>query len=154
MKERIKKLPPALQRQVIIRLGASILCLILFVLTLILYRDIYLSLSFAVIWLFFGAFGTMLLIKLSEGKYVVIEGKCSKVERTAIRKKAKTLYLNSNPYTVKVISRQKLKNIEAGDMVTLYVSESTPVYEMEGCQLLSGYLALEFLKGSDENDNP
>lgn len=153
MKERFKKLPPTLQKQVIIRLGASLLSLMLFSLTLILYRDIYLSLSFAVLLLLFGVSGTIFLIKLSDGKYVVIEGKCSKVERTVIRKRAKTLYLNCKPHTVKVNSRQKLKNIEAGDLVTLYVSESTPVYEMEGCQLLSGYLALDFLKGSDENDN-
>lgn len=152
MRERMKKLPLVLQKQVIIRFGAFLLSLTFLVFMLLLYGDIYFSLTLAALGLFFGISAMSMLIKLSDGKYVVIEGKCNKVEWTAFRKRAKMLYLNCKPQ-VKVCNRQKLRNFEIGDTVILYVSENTPVYEAEGYQLLSGYLAIEFWKGNDENDD-
>lgn len=152
MKEKFKDLPEALQKQIELRLAACALSLLLFVVTLAVYRDLYLCLPFVVFCLFFGVFGALLLFRATDGKFVVIEGQCSKVERTAIRKKPKIIYFVSEPHSVKLSVRHRIKNIEAGDCVMVYVSENTPVYQEEGCQVLSGYLALEIRKGSDGND--
>lgn len=152
MKEKFKGLPAALQKQIILRLAACALSLLLLVVTLVVYGDLYLCLPFAVFCLFFGAFGVLLLFRAINGKFVVVEGQCSKVERTAIRKKSKIIYFVSEPHSVKLPVRHRIKNLEVGDLVLVYVSENTPVYQEEGFQVLSGYLALEIRKGSDGND--
>lgn len=152
MKEKFKDLPEALQKQIELRLAACALSLLLFVVTLAVYRDLYLCLPFAVFCLFFGAFGALLFFRAADGKFVVVEGQCSKVERTAIRKKPRTIYFVSEPHSVKLQVRQRIKNIEAGDSITVYVSENAPVYQEEGCQILSGYLAIEIRKGRGGND--
>lgn len=152
MKEKFKDLPETLQKQIVLRLAACALSLLLFVVTLAVYRDLYLCLPFAVFCLFFGAFGALLFFRAVDGKFVVVEGQCSKVERTAIRKKPRTIYFVSEPHSVKLQVRQRIKNIEAGDSITVYVSENAPVYQEEGCQILSGYLAIEIRKGRGGND--
>lgn len=152
MKEKFKGLPAALQKQIILRLAACTLSLLLFVVMLAVYRDLYLCLPFAVFFLFFGVFGALLFFRAADGKFVVVEGQCSKVERTAIRKKPRTIYFVSEPHSVKLLVRQRIKNIEAGDSITVYVSENAPVYQEEGCQILSGYLAIEIRKGRGGND--
>lgn len=152
MKEKFKGLPAALQKQIILRLAACALSLLLFVVMLAVYRDLYQCLPFVVFCLFFGAFGALLLFRAADGKFVVVDGQCNKVERTAIRKRPKTIYFVSEPHSVKLPVRHRIKNIEAGDSVTVYVSENAPVYQEEGCQILSGYLAIEIRKGRDGND--
>ena len=41
----------------------------------------------------------------------------------------------------------KQRDDDAGDQVTVYVSDNAPVYENEGCQQLSGYLAISIQRG-------
>ncbi len=149
MRDKFKKLPEALQKQVIMRLGAAALSLLLTVVVIALYRDLYLSLAFVLFSLFFGISGTVLFIRATDGKYIEIEGQCTKVERTPIRKRPKTIYLEADPHTVKLQVRDRLKKVSVGDTAIVYVSESTPVYQEEGCQILSGYLAMEIRKGSE-----
>lgn len=153
MKEKFKSLPEALQKQIIIRFGACALSLLLLLVVLAMYRDLYLCLSFILFSLFFGVSGALLLLRAVDGKYVVIEGECSKVERTVLRKRPKTIYFKAEPHTVKLQTRQRLKNISAGDTVVLYVSENMSVYEDEGCQILSAYLAMDVKKGAEPYGN-
>lgn len=153
MKEKFKSLPEALQKQIIIQFGACALSLLLLLVVLVMYRDLYLCLSFVLFSLFFGISGVLLLLRAVDGKYVVIEGVCSKVERTALRKRPKTIYFKAELHTVKLQTRQRLKNISTGDTVVLYVSENTPVYEAEGCQILSAYLAMYVKKGAEPYGN-
>ena len=111
MKEKFNSIPEALQKQIIIRVGASGLSLLLVV--------------------------------------VVIEGECTEVERTTLRKRPKVIYFTAEPHNVKLHVRQRLRNIAVGDRLVVYASENTPVYQNEGCQILSGYLALTVKKGNE-----
>lgn len=147
MKEKIKNLPEALQKQVIIRLGASIASLLLAVAILAVNHDLYLTVTFIAFWLFFGINGTLLIFRLVNGKYVVIEGRCNEVERTVIRKKPKSICFLVEDQTVKLQIRQKMRDISIGDFIRVYVADNTPVYQDSGCQILGGYLAIEIEKG-------
>ena len=78
---------------------------------------------------------------------VVIRGHCTGLEKTPMRRRIKTLYLWSDPHTVKIQLAGKLRNVDEGDIITVYTATGTPVYENEGCQQLSTYLAIDILKG-------
>ena len=79
----------------------------------------------------------------------MICGQCTRLERTPIRRHIRTLYLWADPHTVKVQITGKLRNINVGDAVAIYVSDNTPVYESEGYQQLSTYLAIDIFEGSE-----
>ena len=78
---------------------------------------------------------------------VVIRGHCTGLEKTPMRRRIKTLYLWSDPHTVKIHIAGRLRNVDEGDIITVYTATGTPVYENEGCQQLSTYLAIDILKG-------
>ena len=153
MKEKFQKLPPALQKQILIRFGASVLSLLLLIVVALLYRDLYLCISFFAIW---GCFlelpGGLLLFRSFAGRYVLVEGVCQQIEQTAIRKKTKSIYFTTEPYVVKVRLRHRLKEIAVGDHIAVFVSDNMPVYQENGCQILNGYIAIEIKKGSGIHD--
>ena len=149
MKEKFNSIPEALQKQIIIRVGASGLSLLLVVVVIAMYRDVYLSLAFVLFFLFFGASGVFMFWNAAKGRYIAIEGECTEVERTTLRKRPKVIYFTAEPHNVKLHVRQRLRNIAVGDRRVVYASENTPVYQNEGCQILSGYLALTVKKGNE-----
>ena len=149
MIEIFKKIPPALQKQIIMRAGACIVSLLLTIVVLVLYRDLYLSLAFVLFFLFFGIGGAALFLRSAAGKYIAIGGRCTEVERTAVRKRPKAIFFTAEPHTVRLQVKQRLRNVSVGDEVIVYASENTPVYQNEGCQILSGYLAIEIKRGGE-----
>ncbi len=149
MKEKFKKIPQALQKQIIIKYGAALVSLFLMAVSLLLERNLYLSLSFLIFFAFFGFSASQLLYRSAAGQFIMICGQCTRLERTPIRRHIRTLYLWADPHTVKVQITGKLRNINVGDAVAIYVSDNTPVYESEGCQQLSTYLAIDIFEGSE-----
>ena len=117
--------------------------------SLLLERNLYLSLSFLIFFAFFGSSASHLLYRLATGQFIVIRGHCTRLEKTPIRRQIRTLYLQTDPHTVKVQIIGKLRNINVGDAVAIYVSDNTPVYESEGYQQLSTYLAIDIFEGSE-----
>lgn len=124
MKEKFQKLPPALQKQILIRFGASVLSLLLLIIVALLYRDLYLCISFLLFGAVFGVAGGLLLFRSFAGRYVLVEGVCQQVEQTAIRKKTKSIYFTTEPYVVKVRLRHRLKEIAVGDHIAVFVSDN------------------------------
>ena len=142
MKEKLRELPIAIQKQVIIRYGAAAVSLILLVVSLLMAEDPYLPLSLALICVFFLFSASQLLYLALSGHLIEI-----KVERTPIRRRPKALYLQIEPQVVRLQITGKQRDVDAGDQVTVYVSDNAPVYENEGCQQLSGYLAISIQRG-------
>ena len=52
------------------------------------------------------------------------------------------MYLRSETQTIKLAGIRNIHNLTVGDTLTLYVSDSTAVYEMDGTMILCSYLAL------------
>lgn len=149
MREKSEKISPALQKEIIIRYGAVAVSLLLLVISLLLEGSLYLSCSLLALFVFWGFSASQLLHKVITGQIVAIRGHCTRVEKTPVRRRIKTLYLRSDPHIVKIQITGKLRNIDKGDIVTVYAANNAPVYENEGCQQLSAYLAIDISKGSD-----
>lgn len=149
MREKFKKIPPPLQKQIIMRYGATLVSLMLLVVSLLLEGSLYLSLSFLIISAFYGISASQLLYMAVSDQIVVICGICTKLEKSLVRRRIKILYLRSEPHTVKIQILGRLRNVDEGDVITVYAANNTPVYENDGCQQLSTYLAIDILKGSE-----
>ena len=147
MKKKLRELPIAIQKQVIIRYGA--VSLILLVISLLMAEDPYLPISLALICVFFLFSASQLLYLAFSGHLIEISGECIKVERTPIRRRPKTIYLKVETQVVRLQITGKQRDVDAGDQVTVYVSDNAPVYENEGCQQMSGYLAISIQRGHE-----
>ena len=152
MKEKFQNFPQALQKQILLRLGAGALSLLAFTVIAILYRDFYLCVSFLLFAIVFGAVGILLYLQIDRGDYVIVTGICQQVERTTLKRRAKTVYFSMEPHTIKVRLRHRIKDINTGDGITVYVSEKMPVYEEDGCELLNSYWAIEIKKGARSHE--
>ena len=128
MKGKLKGLPMAIQKQVIIRYGAAAVSLILLVLSLLMAEDPYLPLSLALIFAFFLFSASQLLYLALSGHLIEISGECIRLERTPIRRRPKALYLQVETQVVRLQITGTLRNAEPGDLVTVYASDSAPVY--------------------------
>lgn len=149
MKEKLRELPIAIQKLVIIRYGAAAVSLILLVVSLLMAEDPYLPLSLALICVFFLFSASQLLYLALSGHLIEISGECIKVERIPIRRRPKALYLQIEPQVVRLQITSMQRDVGVGDQVTVYVSDNAPVYENDGCQQLSGYLAISIQRGHE-----
>ena len=142
MKEKFKLIPYPLQRQILIRCGCAVLGLVMFVFVLLYQGN----------WQFFlpcialagvcaGGAG-LLFYRCVHNGYVILEGVCTEIERSPLRKRIKAIYLRTEEYDVKLLNARRIKNLAVGNQLTVYVQDNTAVYEMDGCKVLCSYLAL------------
>lgn len=113
MREKFEKIPPPLQKQIIMRCGAALVSLLLMVVSLLLEGNLYLSLSVLLFFSFYGFSALQLLYSAVTDQIVVIRGHCTGLEKTPMRR-IKTLYLWSDPHTVKIQIAGKLRNVDEG----------------------------------------
>jgi len=78
----------------------------------------------------------MLYYRCLQGRYVEITGVCTEIERTGIRKRIKAIYLQTAEHTVRVVGIKAVRNLAIGDSLKLFVADNTPVYNMEGCNVI------------------
>ena len=146
MKQEFKQMPEPLQKQVFIRIGLGALSAVLFAAALIYTRDIFLTLPFAGIAVFFAAAAFALFRRVVLGEYVAVSGKCAEIGLTALKRRAKYIIMDTDVCKLKVILRSRMRKIPAGTEVKLYIAKNTPVYEQNGSQALYSYLAIEAIK--------
>ena len=72
----------------------------------------------------------------------MILGECTEIERTGIRKRIKAIYLQAQEHSVKLTGVKAVRNLTVGDSVELYVADNTPVYSMEGWNVICNYITL------------
>lgn len=146
MKNGFKRLPQALQRQVAIRLAVGVGFVLLFLAVQLGLRDIYLSLP----CLLFGGVmivnGGLLFYNGVKGNFVRIQGVCRQVETAGIRKRIRNICIGTELHTIKMPVRHRIRNLNKGDTVIVYLSEKTPVYEQENGYMVCSYYALEIGK--------
>ncbi len=128
MRKKFGQMPQALQKQVLLRSGGSVLFWLLFIVIMASFRDIYLMLPCLLlagyltgssIWLFFQAVA---------GNYMHLQGECIRLETVGIRKRICSVHLALEQGIVKIPVRQRIKRLSEGDTVGIYVAEKTPVY--------------------------
>ena len=144
MQAKFKQFPQVLQKQILIRITAGFIALLMLII-IFAYRG-GLQLMFPCIG-FSATFFTsalLLYIRCDEGRYVVIQGICTEIDKTGIRRKVKDIYIKGDQFTIRIARpTMKLRNLNVGDRITIYLTDNTPVYEMDGCKVVCNTLAVE-----------
>ena len=143
MKEKWKGLEDIFKKQVLYRIGTGTLFILCSIWIMLLYKNIYFMLPSFITAVFLWLNGCWLFREVNLKRYVVVEGKCSKIERVPISKHVKSIYLETEGEVVKVIMRNQRKTPEVGAQIRVYVHECSPVYDQEEYKLICTYLALE-----------
>ena len=149
MKDKFRQFPQVLQKQILIRLTAGIVSLLMLVIIL-LYRG-GLELMFPCIGFssIFFISALQLYARCDEKNYVVIKGTCMEIEKTGLRRKVKDIYVKEDQFTVRIVRpSMKLRSLNVGDRITIYLADNAPVYEMDGCKVICNTLAVEKEYGS------
>lgn len=147
MKEKFKSLPEALQWQILSRFAGGVGFLLLFVVIMIFYRNVYLWLPSLFFMVLLIVSGSVLLYNSIKGNYVSVAGVCENIEVTGIRRRVKriTLKLEENSLTISV--RHRIKKLKIGDTVIVYLSVKTPVYPTANGYDAFSYYAMEIRNG-------
>ena len=149
MKDKFRQFPQVLQKQILIRLTAGIVSLMMLVIIL-LYRGglelMFPCIGFSAVF-FISAL--QLYARCDEKNYVVIRGTCTEIEKTRLRRKVKDIYVKEDQFTVRIVRpTMKLRSLNVGDRITIYLADNAPVYEMDGCKVICNTLAVEKEYGS------
>lgn len=147
MKEKFKSLPEALQWQILSRFAGGIGFLLLFIVIVIFYRNVYLWLPSLFFMAVLIVSGSVLLYNSIKGNYVSVAGVCENIEVTGIRRRVKriTLKLEENSLTISV--RHRIKKLKVGDTVIVYLSVKAPVYPQDDGYVVFNYYAMEVRNG-------
>ncbi len=141
MKQDWKLLPPALQHQMFIQMGLALLCLILAIGALV-----FVSFTVSIPFLLGASVLTISAARLyrtgMRGQYLILKGVILKVERTSLRQRPKSILLETNGKALLVMLRNRHTSVREGDVVTLYIADTAPLYEWQGVHRLHAYLAM------------
>ena len=143
MLKEFKTIPEPLQKKIIMLVGFSLFALLIFVFLLITLRSFGVALPGIFLFAFFGFCAFRLLVIAGTNDYTVISGICSKVNLTAIKKRTKSVTLLAEGKTVKVVIKQRLKRIEPGATVDVYVYKNTQMFSIDNEYLLPTHIALD-----------
>lgn len=139
----IHELPPPLRKQALLRFAGAGACLVLLIVTALVYRDPALCWPFLLCGAVCGGLGVLLVRRIAQGRFVVLKGAVQKVEKTLFRSRPKAVIAACEGRLVKVYLRGWRWNLAEEDRLCLYVADNTPVYEQDGVLVLGGYLAGE-----------
>lgn len=78
--------------------------------------------------------------------YIVLHGTVLHVERTFWQRRPKALLLEAEGW---VCLWNRLQKLSAGDVIDLYISDTTPLYIRGGVRHVSTYLALALVSGKN-----
>jgi len=141
-----KKIPAPLQKQALIRLGFSVVFLLMLAILLPVTRDIYICLPCAAAAVFLLVSAYMIFRRGLMGDYLVVSGTCQSIELSAVKRRVKSVIIQADGQTVQVMIRGRMRKITPGTPIDLYLTKDTPIYEKGGVQLLYTYLAID-IKG-------
>lgn len=143
MKEKFARIPEPLRIQILFRLGIGVVSAILLITALLIGGDWRFCIPCAALAVFFLGGGVLLFFRGTDGRYVVIEGVCTEIERSTLRRRLKSFSLQGKQFPIRIMNqRQRIRGLAVGDTLTVYVSEKALVYEMDGCRIVNSYIAL------------
>lgn len=87
--------------------------------------------------------GVLLVRRIAQGRFVVLEGTVQKVGKTLFRSRPKAVIAARDGRLVKVYFRGRRWGLSEGVRLCLYAADNTPVYEQDGVLVLGGYLVGE-----------
>ncbi len=152
MKKKYRDIPEILKREIWLRLVGGMFFLVLFFIIQLQYKDV----SFSFPCLFLGILllvnGCWLLYCCIREDYLCVQGTCGQVETSGIRKRVKSVCIDTERKRVRVSVHRKTGRLARGNQVTLYLAKRTPVYEWDGSCMVGSYYALEAKERISEGD--
>lgn len=143
MKNKFKGLPEALQWQIISRFAGGAVFLILFIVVIAFFRNIYLWVPSLFFMGFLIVNGILLFYNSVNGNYVSVEGVCENIEVTGIRRRVKRITLKLEENSLKISIKHRIKKLKLGDTVIVYLSDKAPVYPDDNGFAVFSYYAME-----------
>lgn len=143
MKDKFMQLPVPLRKQILFRFAGAGLGAAMLLIVLIYSRDWRFMMPCAAVAALCLGSAAFLYDRCVRGKYVIITGICTVIERTPIRRRIKSIYLQTEEHQVKLVGVRPIRNLIEGDTLNLYVAENTPVYSVDGCSVICSYITLE-----------
>ena len=80
----------------------------------------------------------------------MVEGVCSEVSKSALRRKTKHIMLETARGAVKLPTKLRPQSVKVGDHVTVYVPDYASVYEVNGSMVVCEFYGFEVIKGKGE----
>lgn len=143
MKEKFMRVPEVLRKQILVRLGGTGVGIAMLLIVLAYRGDWRFLIPCFALSLICCSSSISLYDRCLQGKYVIVEGTCTEIERVPLRRRIKALYLRNDQHNIKLVGVRRIKNLIVGDSVTIYVADDAAVYEIDGYQVVCNYLALE-----------
>lgn len=142
MKKAFLEIPRPLQKQILLRLLGAVLGLFLLILFLIVYKDWRFWTPCVILTVMCLASAGTLFFRCVLGKYVVVEGICTDIDKSLIRKRIKAIYIRNDQFSIKIVNAKRIRNLSIGDTVTVYVADNSAVYDVDGVKVICYYLAM------------
>ncbi len=143
-KAQYAQLPAPLRKIVDLRLVGVLLGLVLTFLTSLLSEDYRLFLPTLGLLILSIADGCLLFRRLTAGDYLVLSGPCTAVEQSFLRRRTRAVFAKLENVTVKIKLNRYYPNSLPGEIVTVYLSPQSPIYEDGNIQVLYRYYAILF----------
>lgn len=150
MKSALEGIPAPLQKQIIYRmLGMGIFVIITIVL-IIKTTPFMTILPGVLVALLCSVSGLILMIQCVSGNYIVLSGKCISVSRTLLKQRVKYITIQTAEHKVRILVNSRLRKCINGAVFQVYLSKRTPVYNIDGIQVIHQYLAIDIEVKEDD----
>lgn len=143
MRKEYMKLPDALKREIVVRFVIGILFIFLFLVLILSRQEYFLYLTSLLFGVYFLIDAVKFLLTAILEHYVCVQGVCSEIETSGLRKKIKSIVIDLEVGKLKIILQRKIKEVAIGDTVVVYLSDKSPVYEQNGRYIVSSYYAMK-----------
>ena len=143
MREKLRKIPKALKKQILLRYLSGVLIFILYDILIADSRNIYISLPVIIISVFLITNGSILLYNCVAEEYMCVSGICQSVCKTRFLRQIKYFTMLCDVKTVKVYPHIQIKDIKVGVEIKIYLSDKTSVYANDTEYVILSYYAVE-----------
>lgn len=142
MKNKLRLLPVPLQNLLIYRVALAILALGASLALAVFLHDVHFALPGLILCVTMLVSASLLYQLLIQGRYLALRGTVLNAEQTMIRKHTKVIILEAEGKALRIQLRNQHMKVAQGDMVALYLADTTKLYPWRGMYQLSSYLAI------------
>ena len=146
IKDNFKKIPEAIQKEILKRIGYTALVIIVSLILILTTKDWILCFPCFFISLYLLISAITLYINSVKCKIICITGICVEIERSRLKRNGKSVSLDVDGKCVKLPFKRRIKGIEEGSMVSVYMNEKTKVYNNQLGFVICDYYILEVKK--------
>lgn len=146
IKDNFKKIPEAIQKEILKRIGYTALVIIVSLILILTTKDWILCFPCLFISLYLCVTAITLYINSVKDKIICITGICVEIERARLKRNGKSVSLDVDGKCVKLPFKRRIKGIQVGSTVSVYMNEKTKVYNNQFGFVICDYYILEVEK--------